>query len=122
MPSKKTLLSVLTMTISLEISTQTALSLPPPEDIPEEVLRTEIILEGRSPITGKPLNATEYAEIQARLQTRKFSPDIAPEIQELIFLLQLRKFFKAIIPVSANLSIPGYKFHFHSDAQMVQRK
>ncbi|MDJ0647362.1 MAG: hypothetical protein QNJ60_01530 [Xenococcaceae cyanobacterium MO_188.B19] len=86
------------MAISAKICSQTALALPPPEDIPEEVLRTEIILEGRSPITGKSLNATEYAEIQARLQTSQFSPKIDSDIQELIFLLQIRKFFKAIIP------------------------
>ena len=43
-------------------------ALPPAEDIPEEVLRTEIILEGRSPINGKPLSAAEYEQLQAELQ------------------------------------------------------
>ncbi|MDJ0533020.1 MAG: hypothetical protein QNJ70_11085 [Xenococcaceae cyanobacterium MO_207.B15] len=94
----KTQLPLLALTISWEICTQTALALPPPEDIPEEVLRTEIIWEGRSPITGKSLNATEYAEIQARLKESRFSPQVSSEIQELIFLLQLRKLFKTLIP------------------------
>ncbi len=98
MAFRKTQLSVLIMAISCQICSKTAQALPPPEDIPEEVLRTEIILEARSPITGKSLNPTEYAEIQARLQTSGFSPDIDSEIQELIFLLQIRKFLKAIIP------------------------
>ena len=98
MAYRKIQLSVLIMTILFKICEQTALALPSPEDIPEEVLRTEIILEGRSPITGKYLNPTEYAEIQARLKTSLFSPDIDPEIQELIFLLQIRKLFKTIIP------------------------
>ena len=98
MASRKIQLSVLIIAIFTKICSQTALALPPPEDIPEEVLRTEIILEGRSPITGKLLNAAEYAEIQARLKTRKFSPKISSDIQELIFLLQIRKFFKSITP------------------------
>ncbi|MDJ0678280.1 MAG: hypothetical protein QNJ18_00290 [Xenococcaceae cyanobacterium MO_167.B52] len=98
MASRKIQLSVLIIAIFTKICSQTALALPPPEDIPEEVLRTEIILEGRSPITGKLLNAAEYAEIQARLKTRQFAPQISPDIQELIFLLQVRKFFKSITP------------------------
>ncbi len=94
----KNKLLFLTMAISFEVGTQVSLALPPIDDIPEEVLRTEIILEGRSPITGKRVNAAEYAEIQAKLETSKFAPKLNSDIQELIFLLQLRKFFKAIIP------------------------
>ena len=98
MACRKNQLSVLIMAISWGFCSQNAIALPPPEDIPEEILRTEIILEARSPITGKSLNPTEYAEIQARLQDSRFAPDMNPEIQELIFLLQLRKLFKIIIP------------------------
>ncbi|PLZ22593.1 hypothetical protein CBP28_20550, partial [Fischerella thermalis WC559] len=43
-------------------------ALPPAEDIPEEILRTEIILAARSPIDGKPLSAADYAQLQAQLQ------------------------------------------------------
>ncbi len=74
------------------------LALPPREDIPEEVLRTEIILEGRSPIDGKPLSASEYEELEAQLAQTRFSPQIDPQIQQLIFLLQIRKLIKTIIP------------------------
>ena len=94
---KKKLL-LLTMAISFEVGTQASFALPPIEDTPEEVLRTEIVLEGRSPITGKPLNGAEYAEIQDKLQNSQFAPELNSDIQELIFLLQLRKFFKTIIP------------------------
>jgi len=72
--------------------------LPPAEDIPEEILRTEIILEGRSPIDGKPLSAREYEELQAELKESSFAPEIDEDIQQLIFLLQIRKLFKTIIP------------------------
>ncbi len=74
------------------------MALPPPEDIPEEILRTEIITEGRSPIDNKPLTAAEYAELEAELAQREFSPEIAPKLQELIFLLRIRKLVNDINP------------------------
>ncbi|MEM7760785.1 MAG: hypothetical protein AAF298_22040 [Cyanobacteria bacterium P01_A01_bin.40] len=73
-------------------------ALPPAEDVPEEILRTEIILEGRSPIDGKPLSAAEYEELKANLAQSRFSPQIDSDIRQLIFLLQIRKFIKTIIP------------------------
>ncbi|WP_019505474.1 hypothetical protein [Pleurocapsa sp. PCC 7319] len=75
-----------------------SLALPPAEDIPEEVLRTEIILEGRSPIDGKALSTVEYEELQVQLSQSSNSPQIDSDIQQLIFLLQIRKLFKTIIP------------------------
>jgi hypothetical protein len=75
-----------------------AVAIPPPEDVPEEILRTEIILYGRSPITGKPLTASEYVKLQEQIAQSNFSSPINPEIRELIFLLRLRKLFNDIIP------------------------
>ena len=75
-----------------------ASALPPASQLPEEVLRTEIILEGRSPVNGKPLSAAEYEELQAELAQTRLDPKIDPQIKQLIFLLQIRKFFKTIIP------------------------
>ncbi|MEA5579196.1 hypothetical protein [Anabaena sp. UHCC 0451] len=73
------------------------MALPPVEDIPEEILRTEIITIARSPIDGKPLTATEYAELQAQLQT---SPPrkLNAQIRDQIFLLRLRKALLQIFP------------------------
>lgn len=79
-------------------TSEKAFALPPTGDIPEEVLRTEIILEGRSPIDGKPLSAREYEELKAKLAQSSNDPKIDPDIKELIFLLQLRKLVKTIIP------------------------
>ena len=73
-------------------------ALPPTEDIPEEVLRTEIILEGRSPIDGKPLSAAEYEELKLELAQSSNDPQINSDLKEVIFLLQLRKIVKTIIP------------------------
>jgi len=74
-------------------------ALPPPSDTPEEILRTEIITEARSPIDGKLLTAAEYVELQAALQ-----PDLPPkatvsrEVQHLIFLLRIRSQIRLIFP------------------------
>lgn len=73
--------------------------LPPPEDTPEEVLRTEIVTEARSSIDGTPLTAAEYTELQARLRsTAAVQPDIAPQIQTRIILLRVRKLLRSVIP------------------------
>ena len=76
-----------------------SMALPPATDIPEEILRTEIILDGRSPITGKPVNASEYAELQTTLAQRKFSNQLNSDVQQIIFLLRIRKLFKTLIPI-----------------------
>lgn len=78
---------------------QPAVCLPPPEDAPEEVLRTEIITEARSPIDGKPLTAAEYAQLQAGLAQRATGPELAPDIRHVIFLLRLRQFLRTITPL-----------------------
>jgi hypothetical protein len=75
-----------------------ALSLPPPEDVPEEVLRTEIIIEARSPIDGKPLTAAEYAQLKAELSEPSTPPELNPKIRQLIFLLRLRQLFRTVTP------------------------
>ena len=76
-----------------------SLALPPPSDIPEEILRPEIILEGRSPMDGQPMTAAEYAELKAKLAESPYPPQLNPQLQQLIFLLQVRKFIKTIIPL-----------------------
>ena len=77
---------------------QTISALPPPEDIPEEILRTEIILEGRSPIDNRPLSAAEYAQEQEKIAQSPNDPELDPKVRELIFLLRLRKLIKTITP------------------------
>ncbi len=67
-------------------------------ETPEEVLRTEIITEARSPIDGKALNAAEYAELQAQLQTRPNPPKLSPKVRETVFLLRLRQLIRTFAP------------------------
>lgn len=86
------------VTTWLVVSLQPAVSLPPPEDIPEEILRTEIIIEARSPIDGKPLTAAQYAQLQAHLQTRPAPPKLSPKVRDTIFLLRLRQVIRTFLP------------------------
>ena len=76
---------------------QAVMALPPPEDTPEEILRTEIIIEARSPIDGKSLTAAEYAELQEQLQTSP-PPQLDERIRQTIYLLRLRKSLLQFFP------------------------
>ncbi|MEP0904213.1 hypothetical protein NC969_01770 [Leptolyngbya subtilissima ST-M1] len=75
-----------------------ALALPPPDDIPEEILRTEVITEARSPLDGEPLSAADYAALQEHLRDPNTETVVNPDIAELIKLLQLRRLLKPILP------------------------
>jgi hypothetical protein len=75
-----------------------ALALPPPDDPPEEVLRTEIITDARSPIDGSPLTAAEYAELQTQLAAPNRTPELSPKVRQIIFLLQVRRTLLRFLP------------------------
>ena len=72
--------------------------LPPAEDVPEEILRTEIIFEARSPLDGTPISPADYAQLQAELAAAQTSPTLNADIRRNIFLLQVRRVLKPIIP------------------------
>lgn len=80
------------------ITRSPAMALPPPEEIPEEVQRTYIITEARSPINGKPLSAAAYAQLQEQLQDRNDATYVDPDLAELIFLLQVRRGLRLVLP------------------------
>ena len=84
----------------LTLGNNSSRALPPPEDIPEEILRTEIILSGRSPIDGSTLQPGEYAELQAQLQESSFEPALSSDVRQIIFLLQIRKLIKTFTGIS----------------------
>ncbi|MBD2682677.1 MULTISPECIES: hypothetical protein [Nostoc] len=73
------------------------IALPPPEDIPEEILRTKIVVEGRSPIDGRFLTAAEYAQLEVQLQQVP-PPKLDPKIRDQIFLLRIRKTLLQFFP------------------------
>ena len=77
---------------------QKSLALPPADDIPEEVLRTEIILEARSPIDGRPLTASEYAQLQEEKAKSPYPPQINSKIRTIVFLLQILDFVRTTVP------------------------
>ncbi|MBD2243563.1 hypothetical protein [Nostoc sp. FACHB-888] len=73
------------------------IALPPPEDTPEEILRTKIIIEARSPVDGSFLTAAEYIELQAQLQLAP-PPKLDPKIRDQVFLLRIRKTLLQFFP------------------------
>ncbi|MGB2925860.1 MAG: hypothetical protein WBB82_11220 [Limnothrix sp.] len=87
------------MTALVFVVPKGAIALPPPEDIPEEILRLEVITEGRSPTTGEPLTAAEYAELEQELAERNFPPTVNADIQHTIFLLRVLKLWDVINPL-----------------------
>ncbi|WP_373541459.1 hypothetical protein [Chamaesiphon sp.] len=74
-------------------------------DIPEEVLRAEIITEARSPIDGKALSAIEFAElvVTAKQQLERDDASLVtdnPKVKETLFLLRLRSFLRSVgVPI-----------------------
>lgn len=76
----------------------TAVALPPPEEIPEEILRAEADLAARSPFDNRPLSPSEYEQLRALQQDRRRDPEVAPEVEQLIFLLKLRQGLRSILP------------------------
>lgn len=75
-----------------------ALAQPVPEEVPEEVLRTEIITAARSPLTGEPLSAAEYAALEEDLQSQQGRPEADPAVARLLLLMQLRQLAEPIFP------------------------
>ena len=70
----------------------------PSAEIPEEILRTEIITGARSPLTGEPITAAEYAQLQAELDAPAGTTLVSNDIRYLVFLLQVRRAIKPIVP------------------------
>lgn len=73
-------------------------ALPPPDDTPEEILRTEVIVDARSPLDGQPLSPAEYAELEAALQESLYAPQLSNDTRNIIFLLQIRKLLTVFFP------------------------
>jgi hypothetical protein len=75
-----------------------SIDLPPSEDIPEEIARTEIITEARSSLDGSPVTAVEYAEQQGSLRTAPYPPDAPQKFRDLVLLLQFRRLLRPFLP------------------------
>ncbi len=74
-----------------------AIALPTPSDLPEEYLRTQIIFEARSPLSGEALTATAYAELLNSIEQelkKQENATFVGKYREALFLLRLRKVLK----------------------------
>jgi hypothetical protein len=96
---------LLCVSIIWQISLPASAVIAGDDDIPEEVLRAEIITEARSPIDGKALSATEFAEliITTKQQIERDNTDVAansPKLKETLLLLRLRGFLRSVgVPI-----------------------
>jgi hypothetical protein len=71
----------------------------PVNDTPEEVLQTEVITSGRSPIDNQPLTATQYAEQKTAIdRANQVPPKLSSKLRNTVALLKLRKFIKTVLP------------------------
>lgn len=70
------------------------------EDVPEEMLQTQVQLEANSAVTGRPQVAKDYALEQQELQVAatQVPPRLDPSIYRTVELLRLRKLFKSLLP------------------------
>jgi hypothetical protein len=77
----------------------------PDADIPEEVLRAEIITEARSPISGKALSAQDFAELVVNTKQQLDRDDAIAattnsKFKEAVLLLRLRGFLRSVgVPI-----------------------
>ncbi len=90
----------LTLILTLLILDFSVSALPPEDDIPEEILATEIITEARSPFDNKPLTMAEYASLQKEIEKSPFPPQINSELRQKIFLLNILKIIRTISPLN----------------------
>ena len=78
-------------------------------DIPEEVLRAEIITEARSPIDGTAISATDFAELvvttkQELDRQNAIAATTTPRLKETLLLIRLRSFLKSVgVPIKWGL-------------------
>jgi hypothetical protein len=89
----------------LPVATSVMANTLPDADIPEEVLRAEIITEARSPIDGKALSAQDFAELVVNTKQQLDRDDaiaatMNPKFKEAVLLLRLRGFLRSIgVPI-----------------------
>ncbi|MEN9243087.1 MAG: hypothetical protein Q6K55_12440 [Thermostichus sp. DG02_3_bins_51] len=91
-------MGIVSLLILLSGRWDVALALPPAAEIPEEVLRAQPDLRARSPIDNQPLSPTELLALQEALSAQDPEGAISPELEQLIFLLKLRKGFRDVFP------------------------
>lgn len=89
---------MLSLVLPVMINNFSVCALPPPEDIPEEVLATEIIIEAKSPEDNQPLTPEEYALLKEEMANSRFPPQIDSELRHKIFLLRILKLIRSIVP------------------------
>ena len=80
--------------------TSSAYATPEGEKMPDPVSPPALVLDLRSPLDGRLLTATEYADLQAEIdRLNEVPPQVSPKIRRLVGLLKFRKFIKRVLPI-----------------------
>jgi hypothetical protein len=75
-----------------------AIALPPPEDVPEEVLRVEMMVDSRDRM-GQPIAPGAYVQLQQTIDRQnQANPQISEDLQSLLLQLRILNVIKSIIP------------------------
>jgi hypothetical protein len=91
--------SMLILGAPIAVPTIAQTTSPTPNEIPEEVLQTEVITSGRSAIDNQPLTATQYAEQKTEIdRANQVPPKLSSKLRNTVALLKLRKFIKTVLP------------------------
>ena len=73
---------------------------PRGEKTPEKMSSHGLALEFRSPLDGRLLTATEYADLQAEIdRLNEVPPQVSYKIRRLVGLLKFRKLIKRVLPI-----------------------
>ncbi len=96
------ILAVQTIWVYFSLSAVNSPTLAQPSaDIPEEMLQVSITERAHSQLDGRVQTATEQASEQRRLRVapEDVPARLAPEVQQTVVLLRIRKLLKSFIPL-----------------------
>jgi hypothetical protein len=82
------------------VSGSLAQTFPPTDDIPEEVLQTQVLETATSSQDGQSLAPSQYTREQQQQQiaSEDVPPRLIPEVKQVVDLLRIRKLLKGILP------------------------
>ncbi|MBL1209734.1 hypothetical protein [Geminocystis sp. GBBB08] len=92
--------TTLILIVTMFLRNFSVLALPPEDDIPEEILATEIITQARSPFDNQPLTMAEYALLKEKIAKNPFPPQLNSKLRQKIFLLKILKMIRTILPIN----------------------
>ena len=93
-------LPTIALVLTSLMPTSSARATPKGEKTPDPISSPAWVVDLRSPLDGRLLTATEYADLQAEIdRLNEIQPQVSPKIRRLVGLLKFRKFIKRVLPI-----------------------